>query len=188
MLTLDRRSAILGFKATADGKESDEGEENRSFMMELSGVALDKRELCVLLSEPLAWDVLYNRTGEMIEPYLKGLKELELKKPIEGAWLALELGLQAQRYEFAEVKLSKIKLVLANGGDTLMSCKVTSGVSDYDILAILFEKLGETCDIEMRFFPPNAQRDLPLNNFGEGEEPATKPKRGRKPAARADLN
>lgn len=47
-----------------------------------------------------------------------------------------------------------------------------------DTLPLLFEQFGKTVDAELRGNDPNAQKDLPLNQHGEGE--STGKKRGRR--------
>jgi len=177
VLTLQQRDCLLGGKAKAKTKKADDGDETKTVELELSRLVLDKAELNALLREPHAWDVLYDTSGDAIEPYLRSIKELEFAKPIEGAWVSIEFGLNSQRFEFAEVKLSKVKLSLVTGGETLLSCRFTVAHTDNDTLALMFDQLNSTVLVEIRAEPPGAQRELPLNKFGDGEQ-GDKPKRG----------
>jgi hypothetical protein len=188
MLTLDQRDCTLGVKSTTDGKEID-GQEVTLLTLELTNIPLDQRELCVLLGEPHAWGVLYNTGVSPPEPYLKALKTLELREPIGGVAVTLSFGLERQAVMFADVKLSKIKLELKSGGETAMSVKLTSAPALDETFAQLLEHLGDRVEIEMRFEPGGAQQELPLSRFGEGEQPPSKPKRGRpRKDDRAGLN
>ena len=184
MLNLDLRTCTLGVKSTTDGKEID-GEEVKLLTLVLEEVMIDSRELNVLLGEPHAWSVLFNTGRIPIEPYLKALKTLELKDPVNDAAVNLLFGLDRIAVSFAKVKLSKIKLELREGGETALSCKLTATPALDETFAQLLEHLGTQIECEMRFEAGGAQIDLPLNNFGEGEQLTDKPKRGRRPAPSA---
>lgn len=178
MLTLDRRDCTLGFDYSGKGKEKD-GELVRLLTFELEGIALDERELNAFLREPHAWRSLYNDGPDGVTPFLKCFKSLEVEKAIDGAYVALTFGLDQTEMAFAEVKLHKIKLSLAEGGKTLLSCKVTTAPTLDETLAELIEQFGTDIECELRAEPPGAQQDLPLNQHGEGEQSATPKKRGR---------
>lgn len=178
MLTIDRRDCIIGEDASTKGKEVD-GEKVRTLTFELEGVMLEKRELNAFLSEPHAWDVLYNDKVDLPEPYLKCFKALELEKKIEGAYVALTYGLDANEMAFTDCTLSKIRLELCNGGLTSLSCKVTALPVLDASLAELFEQFGKSIECEIRAQPPGAQQELPLNKHGASEQPEA-PKRSRK--------
>lgn len=169
MLTLTSREAKLATKHSGDCKEV-EGKEVRTLTFELQEIMLDDTELNALLGEPHAHRSLYNfqRDGAVL-PFLRCFKALELEQPITGAYVALEFG--GNTLKFAECKLSKIRLTLMEGGDTALSCKVTAEPALDATLAALIERLGGLVFVELRGLPPTAQRDLPLNQHGEGERP-----------------
>jgi len=186
MLNLDQRTCTLGVKSTTDGKEVD-GEEVKLLTLVLEEVMLDARELNILLGEPHAWNVLFNTGRVPIEPYLKALKTLELKDPVNDASVDLLFGLDRIAVSFAKVKLSKIKLELRLGGEAALSCKLTATPDLDETFAQMLEHLGTQIECQMRFEPGGQQQELPLNNFGEGEQPpvSDRPKRGRRPSASA---
>ena len=172
MLTLTQRSCVLGLKSSTDGKEID-GQEVKLLTLELEDVKLDKRELNALLGEPHAWNVLYNTGVKPPEPYLKALKTLELREPIEGAAVTLSFGVSSSprlsSVAFAKVRLSKLKLELQSGGETVLSLKLTAAPALDATFGELLEHLGRLVEVEMRFEPSGQQQDLPLNKFfGEG--------------------
>lgn len=180
MLTLDRRDCELGYNYAGKGKEKD-GEKVRLLTFELSEILLDERELNAFIREPHAWRSLYNDGPNGVEPFLRCLKALELDAAIEGAYVALTYGLDANEMIFAECKLTKIKLALRDGGRTALSCKVTTAPVLDETLPELIEQFGSSIECELRAEPPGAQQDLPLNKHGDGEQPATgKKRRGRR--------
>ena len=181
MLTITKRDCTIGDDYSGKGKEVD-GNKVKTLTFELQEILLDERELNAFLGEPHAWSSLYSdRNGESV-PFLKCFKSLELEKPIDGAYLRLVYGLDATEMTFTDVKLSKIKLALRDGGLTALSCKVTTQPVLDESLPVLFEQFGNAAECELRAEPPGAQQDLPLNQHGEGEQAASKPKRGRKRA------
>ncbi len=175
MLTLNRRNCLLGLKSSTDGKEVD-GTEVKLLTLELEDIPLEKRELCALLGEPHAWNVLYNNVRPP-EPYLKCLKSLELRAAVEGAAVTLVFGVDESSVAMTKVKLSKLKLELKSGGVTNLSCKVTAAPALDATFAQLLEHLGKGIEVEMRFEPDGQQQDLPLNRFS-AESPPMQPDDG----------
>jgi hypothetical protein len=186
MITISKRLCVLANKAKADGKEGDNGEDFTQLTFELEAISLSANELNMILSEPHAHQVLFNTGKEPIEPYLKSLKAIELKEPMVGAYVCIELGLEGHaKFEFTDCKISKIKLAPALGGDTLMSCKVVVKPALNETLAELLDRLGHTISVEIRGEAPGAQQDLPLNTFTDGGEQATMSNTGRQIQAAA---
>ena len=173
MLTLDRRPCKLGMKATADGKEKD-GAEIKTLAIELDSIFLEARELNIILSEPHAWDVLFNAGAHPPEPFLKSLKAIELKDSTEHAYVEILFGLTERQIIFTDCKLSKVKLEPQVGGLTAMSCKVTALPVLNESLAQLVEQLGKPVECVIRAQPPGAQQELPLK-FGVDEIKQTSP-------------
>ena len=174
MLTLERRPCDLGGDYSGKVEEKD-GQVLRTLTFGLATVMLDERELNALLSEPHGWTSLKNDGPLGIVPFLRCFKSLEFEKTIDAANVRLMYGLDLEQ-EFSEVKLSKIKLTLCDGGMTALSCKVTTAPTLDETLAQLFEHFGQPIECEIRAMPPGAQQDLPLNNHGTGEQPAAPPK------------
>jgi hypothetical protein len=179
MLNLSNREAKLGKKHSGNVTEKD-GVESRTLTFELQEVMLDATELNVLLSEPHAHNSLYvTRRDGAIQPFLKCFKALEVNCSIDGAFVQVEF--HGKEFKFADVRLTKVKLELREGGDTALSCKVTAEPALDASLAKLVEQMGETVFVELRAEPPGAQQDLdlPANKFGKDEQPET-PRRGQK--------
>ncbi len=169
MLTLNRRNCSLGNDYSGKVVQ-EEGRLIRTLVFQLEEVLLDERELNALLGEPHAWTSLYNLSPDgAIVPFLKCFKSLEFEKSIETAHVKIVYGLDTMQ-EFAGVTLSKIKLALREGGLTALTCKVRTAPTLDETLAELFEHFGKPVEAELTFLPPNAQRELPLNTHGGGEQ------------------
>jgi hypothetical protein len=175
LITLDRRDCVIGPDSSSKVKAK-KGQELRLLTFELEEVELEERELNAFLREPHAWKSLYNDRNGEITPFLKCFKTLEIEKSVEGAFVELTYGLDSNRMAFTECKLSKIKLALCDGGNTKLSCKVTTAPTLDETLAELFEQFGKPAEVEIRAEPPGAQKDLPLSTHGNGEQPALKSK------------
>jgi hypothetical protein len=190
MFSISKRAAVLGGKAKADSKEAKDGSEATWLTFELEELKIDANELAALLREPHAFEALYNTGANPIEPYLRGLKSLELSDSIADAYVRIDVGLTGfTRFDFKGCKLSKIKLQLRQGGDTALSCKVTVQPNLDAKLATLLEFLGATVQAELRGEAPGAQVDLPLNSFTDGGEQEPMSNTGRQiqaSAARAE--
>lgn len=122
---------------------------------------------------------MHDKGEAQFEPFLPGLKSLEFANPLEGACVTIKYGLQIREMRFVDCKLSKITLTLEHGGETYLSCKVTSAPALDETLAELFDQFGKKITCELRSYPPDAQKDLPLNQHGEGEQSEQPRKRGR---------
>lgn len=172
MFSLSKRSAQMTGKAKADLQDADKGDGVTKVTVELQEIKLDSTEFNALLSEPHAWDCLFNTGANPIEPFLKGLKSLELSESIEGAYVRIDVGLSGYtRFDFKDCKLSKIKLDMRQGGVVAMSCKVQFAPDLDGKFATLFECLGHTVQIELRGESPGAQADLPLNTHEGDKDP-----------------
>jgi hypothetical protein len=178
MLILSQRGCQLGDDASSKGKEGEQGEKLRTLTFELEGLILDDGELNALLAEPHAWDVLYDTSGGGAVPFLKCLKALEIDKPMEHAYVTLTYGIDRKVLIFSDCKLSKVKLVLQEGGNTSLSCKVTATPVLDESLAELFDQFGKHIECELRA-DNSTQQDLPLNQHGEGEQKEKPKRRGR---------
>ena len=167
MLTIHRRACWLGNDYSGKVVEED-GRIIRTLVFQIDELLLDERELNALLGEPHAWSSLYNDSPDGPVPFLKCFKSLEFEKSIDTANVKVMYGIDAMQ-EFAGVELSKIKLALRDGGRTSMSCKVRTAPTLDETLAHLFEHFGNPIEAELMLLPPNAQKELPLNTHGLGE-------------------
>lgn len=176
MLTLEKRLCDLGGNQSSKVKEK-KGEKVRLLTFEIENYPLDERELNAFLRDPKAWNWHYTDVNGEIVPVQRCYKSHELAKPIEAAFIAVDYGMHGH-IAFTDCKLSKIKLAPQDGGETLLSCKVTTPPILDETLAELFERFGTKVEVEIRGEPPGAQQDLPLNKHGDVEQ-GDKPKRGR---------
>jgi hypothetical protein len=182
MFSLSKRSATLSGKAKIDGKQKREGTTQGTDLtvltFEFEELKIDAAELGALMREPHAFDALYNSGANPIEPFLRGLKSLELAESIPDAYVRVDVGLSGYtRFDFKACKLSKIRLELRQGGETALSCRVQVAPDMNAKLATLLEFLGHSVQAELRGEAPGAQADLPLNTHGAKGAPRKEPKR-----------
>jgi len=174
MLTLNRRLCDLGGNQSSKTRDKD-GETIRTLTYEIENYPLDEQELNAFLRDPHAWRWMYSDVNGEIKPVQTCFKSHEMRKPIESAYMGLWYGMSGY-IAFTECKLTKIKLACQDGGETLLSCKVTTPPILNETLAELFERFGAKVEVEIRGEPPGAQQDLPLNTFGAKGAPATESK------------
>lgn len=179
MLSLSTRDARLGQKYSGKPLKSGEPDSPRTLTFEIEDIELDAQELNVLLAEPHAHASLYNHTRDGIRPFLKCFKALELEGAIEGAYVSVSWLSASVDFRFTAAKLTAVKLTLgADEGKTFMRAKVTVEPTLDESLAELVAQMGKAVVIELRGEPPGAQKDLPLNSHGTGEQPdEAKPRR-----------
>lgn len=200
MFVLHERLAILAGDYSGKKKIEKGGQALNLLTFELEGIPLDEQEVNAFFGHPHAYQRLhcYVKTGDnyetdlKLEPFLPGLKSLELRKPLEGACVALRYGISDDRLlNFTDCKLSKITISLGDNGETALSCKVTSAPALDETLAELFEQFGKPIKVEIRSYPPEAQKEMPLNQHGEGEQPeapSPQERRGKGKRGKSRLN
>lgn len=183
MFILTERIATLGEKYS--------GSKNEKFTFEINGIPLDEQEVNAFFGHPQAYRRLHHLktvyevgdTGNELEPFLPGIKSLEIKKPIEGAFIQLRYGLSNARImKFTDCTLSKIEIALYGGGETSMGFKVTAPPVLNETLTELIAMFGRPVTVEVRSYPPDAQKEMPLNQHGEGEQP-TEAREGQRPSS-----
>lgn len=154
MLSLPKRACLLG--ATMSSKTK-----------------IVKSVKLRLLRDPHSWDWHFQEVNRELVPRQTCYKSHELARPIPSAFVGVYFAAIGSpvEVEFTECKLSKIKLAPMEGGDTVLSCKVTTPPILDETLPQLFRQFGEVVEIEIRGEPPGAQRDLPLNSVGGQENP-----------------
>lgn len=182
MLTISKRPCQLGI--TINTRRELHGDEAvPACDIPIAGITLDANELNSFLGEPTAHRALFNRKGSHDEPLFPQLEPFQLKDKIEGAHV--ELTLNGETYAFSPCKLKGVTLQPMSGGVTLLSFKVQSSVDDMgDVVSNLVGHLDRTIEIAVsggEAKPQDTkQQDLPINTFGDGEEPeAPKPRRRR---------
>lgn len=183
MSTLTIRPAKIGnvIKCEkASSSKEQQGEMLTALVIPLTDVMLDERELNMLLSNPTAHTALFNQSRDLVEPNFTNLKPFSLDEKFASAAVTITHGVSSEKIRLAPVRISKIKLAPQVGGLTSLSCVIT-GTPNLDAgTAHLLARLDATVDVEIDFGVTKAdQEELPLNQHGEGEEPATS-KRGRR--------
>lgn len=171
-------------------------EEVTAFQIPVEGVMLDAKELCALLEDKFAHQLIFNDKRGLKEPTdaLRKLDALKLKDNFEGATVIMTLT-GDRELEFDECNLKELTLEPQVGGLTALAFKVylRPGIGANNLL------LQEHQHREVKLTITNAtvamkaksrQQDLPLSNGedddGEDEaEEAPKPKRRGRGEARA---
>lgn len=162
MLTLTEREATLG--SSINTRCERHGDEDVTALdIPLSGMALDEKELNILLQDPHAFGALYvaaGARGSMSEPKLKVLGPLKLKDKIEGAEVSLWIGMAKEPVVIRDCKLAKVTLELQTGGTTLLSLQVQCTPTIDKHITKLLEQLGHAITVEIRVDGYGEQRDL----------------------------
>lgn len=156
MLSLNLRPARLNQDHTGKSHEKD-GEITKLLTYGLDDIPLDAQELGVITREPHAARAMYNDDKGVLRPIFTCFKPREFDEDIEGAYVMVRL------HGGTEIKHT--------------SCKVTTAPALDQSLAEFYSQFGEIVDVELRGEMPGAQKDLPLNTHGTGEQTETPKKR-----------
>lgn len=149
----------------------------------LAGIMLDERELNALLGDPYAHRALFTDKAGHKEPTLPQVEGFVLKAKIENVTVRIGHNLldtsDKDSRTLTDCKLKGLTLEPMSGGATALSCKVqTSGDHVGSLVGALIAHLGQHVAIEfsegaIAVDGDDTQLDLPVNNFGNGEEPET---------------
>lgn len=181
MLSLNQRECQLGNKYRG-GKRRDE--EVRTLVVNLDSIPLDREEVNQLLGDPHAYESLYDTSSVPHKPFLSTIKAIELKDSWDGGNVALYYHLGESKVELKKAKLSRIRLEPTPTGSTHMSCTV-EGEPDLDRkFSDLIGKVGDKIECEIRANSPAEQKELALNQHGEGEQPEQRRRGGKSWAKR----
>lgn len=191
MITITQRDCRLGPKYQGKHHEAkDTKPERQTLKVQLEGIELDETEFNALFQDPNAWRLLHDTEG----PALKLLQKFELKGlTFDGAHVTLFHSLGAKRIEMAKAKLSKVTLHIHDeeaSGATTLALTIEGEPPMNAGLVQLLERVGQGIEVEIRADHPDAQKDLPLNTHGTGEQP-DKPgrrRRGGRSRPRSSLN
>ncbi|MEY4760667.1 MAG: hypothetical protein RLZZ200_523 [Pseudomonadota bacterium] len=174
MITITQRDCRLGPKFAGKHNEAQDAKpESRTLKVQLEGIEVDEAEFNALFQDAHAWQLLHGTDG----PSLRLLKKFELKGlKFEGAHVVLYHSLGAEMIEIKQAKISKVTLHIADeeaSGATTLSLTVDGEPPLNAKLVKLIERIGNGIEVEIRADHPEAQKDLPLNTHGTGEQPAT---------------
>lgn len=179
MITITQRDCVLGPKYS--GKHAiatKEAPERRTVKLQLLSIQVEEAEFNAIFMSAYAWQLLHDTaTGG---PSLPMLAAFELKEfTIEGAHVTLWHTLGKEKIDIANARLSKFAFSIAPGGSTLLSVTVEGEPPMDAKLVALLERIGVGIECEFRGEHPAAQKDLPLNQHGEGEHKGKGRKFGR---------
>lgn len=181
MLTISSRPCQLG--TSINTRTEMHGDESvPACDIPLVGITLDAEELGTLLGEPRAHKALFKPERGHDEPLFPQIEPIALSDKIEDA--SVIIGLNSGEVHLEGVKLKGLTLKPMNGGLTLLSLKVqASGEDIAEKVGELVNCLDHTVTIEIhggeRVTKDSKQQDLPINQFGEGEQPEQGEKRRR---------
>lgn len=185
MLTLTKRPARIG--SSINTRTEKHGDEDvPACDIPIEGLMLEREELNALLGDPYAHDALFNHRsqGKVDEPIFRKFKPLVFREKFESARVVLTVGLGADvEIELKDVKLARITLDPQVGGLVELSVQVQC-TPPAETIGALVNYLGHELEAEVTFGQvaekADRQRELPINNFGNGETPeAPTPRRRR---------
>jgi hypothetical protein len=172
MFSISLRQAKIGNQIQARGEMH--GEDSvTAYSIPIVGVMIDDHELAALLQEPLARQALFvDRAGEMTQPLFPQLKPLQLKHKFEGGLVRIVHSIDNEEIKFTSCKIKSIKLEPQPGGLTEISFMVNTVLTLDARAARLQGQINHEVQIECsaELSADDAQQDLPLNSFGEGED------------------
>lgn len=187
MLNITSRACQLG--ASINTRAEKHGDEDvPACDIPLAGIMLDERELNALLNDPYAHRALFTDRKGHQEPSLPMIEAISVREKLEGATVTFVLGTAQAETVIGDAKLKGLTLEPLSGGSTSLSLKIqVSGDPVPALVAALLQHLNGFVTVEIADAvavekKADKQRDLPINTFGEGEQPEgeSKPKRGRR--------
>lgn len=187
MLNITSRACQLG--ASINTRAEKHGDEDvPACDIPLAGIMLDETELNALLNDPYAYRALFTDRGGHQEPSLPQFEAHALREKLEGATVTLTVGTRAKEIVLGDAKLKGLTLEPLSGGATSLSLKIQiSGDAVPDVVGVLLNHLNGHLTVEIADAvavekKADKQMDLPVNQFGESEQPeeTSKPKRGRR--------
>lgn len=175
MLTLTSRPCKIG--PSINARTEKHGDEDvQAFDIPLDGVMLEKEELNALLEDPYAHDALFNHRGggKVDEPIFRKFRALQFKDKFEEGEAVITVGLGSEEIRLKDVKLARVTLAPQVGGLTMLSVQVQCRPST-DTIAKVLPYMNHEVEAEVSFgkkvVKSEKQRELPINSFGEGEQP-----------------
>lgn len=171
-IDIAKRLAKIGSQIASQRQKH--GDDNiTAIRIPVSQIALDERELCALLQNPLAHRALFDTSGDLAKPSLPLLGPLPLREKLQGATVSITHGVQAEVLKLSACTLSKIKLEPQTGGMTELSCTVNVTPALDLGVAHLLERLDSTVEIEISggAFAPE-QQELELEERADDCEDA----------------
>lgn len=191
MTTLAFRTATLG--PTINDRTERHGDEDKPALdLSLGAIVLTPEEFNAIACHPGAYHGLFDTSSNPPQFAYPGLTPvLSLAETIKGCEVTLRLGLEQFELKLVGCNVKGGVIELASGVAAL-SCKVQhEGELTGEQLLKLRAAKNKSVDVEIVLgaadAEDDAQGDLPLNSFGEGEQPeGGKRKRrgnGQQPAA-----
>jgi hypothetical protein len=176
MLTLDKRPCRIG--GSLNSRTEKHGDEDVPALdIPLEGLMLTKEELNALTGDAYMHDALFSHRsqGKLDEPILRMFRPLVMREKFEEGQVLLQVGLGADiEIELKDVKLARVTLEPQVGGLTACSVQVQC-TPTAETVAQLWPYMGHEADCELTFgkkvTKAEKQKELPLNSFGEGEQP-----------------
>lgn len=187
MLNITSRACQLG--ASINTRAEKHGDEDvPAADIPLAGIMLDEAELNALLNDPYAHRALFTDRGGHQEPSLPQFEAHTLRDKLEGDTVTLTAGTRNKEIILGDAKLKGLTLEPLSGGATSLSLKIqVSGDAVPGVVGMLLNHLNGHLTVEIADAVAiekkgDKQQDLPINTFGDGEQPEgdSKPKRGRR--------
>lgn len=189
IIEITKRPAMLG--ASINTRCEKHGDEDvPACDIPLSGIMLSPEESNALV--PYFTRAFFDDQKGHKVPSFPQLDAVRFREKFEEATVTISVGVNGsgKQLELEECTLAKLKLEPMSGGLTALSLVVQAEMPDH--IEELLQRLGgevtiEIADAKVAEKKSSKQGELPINTFGEGEQPEGKGKSGGKPAS-APLN
>lgn len=157
----------------------------RAMDIGISGLRIDRHELCALLGNPEAYVCLFHQRGasELWDPEFPQLEPLRISEKIEAANVVLFVSVDFQRVELGLCKLKSIVLTPEAGGLTETAFTVQATPILDGRITQLLERLDTPLQIEISYQHNPQQASLDIGSEAVRAASAAKPARKRKAAA-----
>jgi hypothetical protein len=181
MTSISERTGQLGTTVGVKTEEGKDGEKIPVCEIQIGGLMLEANDVNALLEDPYAHQALFTSKGGHLEPALPQVENLVLreKRTNVDVTITIETTGPAKPQTLRGCMLKNLQIAPMSGGLTALGFKVqTKGKHVPELVGLLTAHLDGHISCEVR---PGAedkpgkrkpkQRDLPINTFGDGEQP-----------------
>lgn len=183
MTTISERTCQLGDSVKLKSSEDAEGASIPACEIPVGGLMLEANDVNALLGDPYAHASLFTSKSGHLEPSLPQVKNLVLKENRPGldVTITIETTGPAKPQLLKDCQLKNLSIAPLSGGLTALGFTVhTVGKHVPALMGLLAAHLNGhiTCEVRDGSGPPKGKRkakqqDLPINTFGDGEQPET---------------
>ena len=172
MFQISKRQAKIGMQIQNQGENHGKDKVVCAYRIPIKEVLLTKDDLNELMGDTYTHHCLFtNANSELLTPRFPQLKPFELKHEFQNGAVTIKYGLENE-IQLTACKINKIILTPKDGG----MCEISFTVHTVPTLdlkaALLTGQVGHEVEIEIKadLRDEDAQKELPLNTIGEGEQ------------------